>query len=99
MRCPREEPALPRLRALGTLLVLRVALPRTITLEPFHLPVVQIDRRRPAKNVDHHGDAAIGLIRGLHFPFEVLEGSFRNLDAIAMLYGDDQLRRFVGLFL
>src|SRR6187399_1339610 len=38
-----------------------------------HLPVFDVDRRRPAENLDHDADGSLVRMDFVHVPFEVVE--------------------------
>ena len=49
----------------------------------FDLPVFQFDGSRAAEDVDHHRHAAVGLVDGVDFAFEILERPLVDLHPIA----------------
>ena len=59
--------------------------------DPLHLPVFQVDRRRPVEDDQHDLDQAAGLDDFLDGPLEVLERAVLDLDAVAALDVDPDL--------
>src|SRR4051812_31669443 len=65
--------------------------------DPFHLPVFEVDRRRPVEDDQHDLDQPSGLDDLLDGPLEVLERAVLDLDPVAALDVDPDPRGFLGL--
>src|SRR5712671_5167433 len=69
-----------------------------IKLHRLYLPMFDLDRRRPAENVDHDRHAAMRLIDGVHVPFEILKVTFLDPHAVPRLERDRRLHTGAFLF-
>src|SRR3954447_25913302 len=65
--------------------------------DPFHLPVFEVDRRRPVEDDQHDLDQPAGLDDLLDGPLEVLERAVLDLHPVAPLDVDLDGRDLVGL--